>query len=509
MSLGGCGGGGDDTPQPSPSPSPTASPAPVPVRRTVTFDVAWATRTRGGFNVGAINSARSATFSFYENGVRTATPTAVVRVNRDPRNDAYTATYTTGGDTVDTQQPCLVDAVFYANPDQVGSVVAGVSARSAINPTTGVLVDTFTLTGEVTLVELSPATAFVGETSDVAVTTRNQFGVLLPISPGSITLTVEGTGTNILAVAPGTGPLDPLRVLGIRPGSATIVALVDGARSAPATVNVNSRATVSIAPPSPAVFLDREITLSATVSNLPASAGADGQRVLWSVLTPNGGTISPEGVYRAPTREGEFLVQAQSVFDPTKTATTVVRVTSGVQVQVSPANASVSWLESTPFTAQVLNAPAGQTDVNWSVEGGDANGTITAAGVYTAPKRDGTFTVIATSVFDNRRLGTATVTVSSQVEVTISPSTDVQVNVNATQQFTATVTRFVGDGSVTWSVEPDANGGPVGTINSSGVYTAPAQRRSVFIRATSNFDPTRFARVAVQVTAGGADVTVQ
>jgi hypothetical protein len=129
--------------------------------------------------------------------------------------------------------------------------------------------------------------------------------------------------------------------------------------------------------------------------------------------------------------------------------------------------------------------------------------------VYTAPKRDGTFTVIATSAFDGRRIGRATVTVSSKVAVTISPSENVRVNVNATQQFTATVTRFVGDGGVTWSVEPDAGGAPVGSITANGVYTAPAQRRTVFIRATSRFDPTRFARIAVQVTAGGADVTVQ
>ena len=509
FSLAGCGGGGSDSnPSPSPSPSPTASPSPAPIKKTVTFDVTWGPRTRGAFNVGSVNSARSATFTFYENGVRTPTPTAVVRVNRDDRTDSYTTTLTTGNDQIDAREPCLVDAVFYANPDQVGSVVAGVSARSAINRETGVLEESFTLVGEIKQVELSPVTAFVGETADVSVTTRNQFGVLLPISPGSITLNIA-TGAENLSVAPPAGPLDPLRVLGLRPGTATITCSVDGATSAPAFVAINSRATVSIAPPSPAVFLDQSITLTATVSNLPANVGAEGQQVIWSVLTPNGGTISPEGVYRAPITEGDFLVQAQSVYDPTKTATTVVHVTSGVMVQVSPATANLSWLESIPFTAQVINAPEGQTEVTWQVEGGDANGTITGAGVYTAPKKDGTYTIIATSSFDKRKIGTATVTVVSAVAVAISPATDVKVNVNATQQFTATVTRAVGDTSVTWSVEPAANGAPVGTINSSGIYTAPAKRIAVFIRATSNFDPTRFARVPVQVTAGGADITVQ
>lgn len=507
FSLAGCGGGGGSDPSPSPSPSPSTSPTPTPIKKTVTFDVTWGSRTRGGFNVGSVNSARSATFTFYENGIRTNPPTAVVRVNRDLRNDSYTATFTTGGDQINAREPCIVDAVFYANPDQVGSVVAGVTATATINRDTGVLSETFTLLGEITQVALSPVTAFVGETSDVTVTTRNQFGVLLPVSPGSITLSIA-TGAENVAIATGTGALDPLRVLGVRPGTATIVATVDGAASAPATVNIGSRATVSIAPPSPAVFLDQSITLTATVSNLPANAGADGQKVIWSVLTPNGGTITADGVYRAPITEGDYLVQAQSVYDPTKTATTVVRVTSGVQVQVSPATANLSWLESTTFTAQVTNAPEGQTGVNWQVEGGDANGTITNAGVYTAPKKDGSFKVIATSAFDNRKIGTATITVASQVSVTIDPSTDVKVNVNATQQFTATVLRAVGDTSVTWSVEPQA-GTQVGTISSSGIYTAPAKRVLVFIRATSNFDPSRFARIPVQVTAGGADVIVQ
>jgi hypothetical protein len=45
------------------------------------------------------------------------------------------------------------------------------------------------------------------------------------------------------------------------------------------------------------------------------------------------------------------------------------------------------------------------------VEGGDANGTITSAGRYTAPNKTGTFTVTATSVADPSKKGSATITV--------------------------------------------------------------------------------------------------
>ncbi len=284
--LTGCGGSdGDSTPSASPSPSPTVSPSPAPVKRAVTFDVTWAARTRGGFNVGSVNSARSAAFSFYENGVRTATPTAVVRVNRDPRNDSYTATYNTGGDTLNTGERCRVVAVFYANPDQVGSVVAGSDTLAVINRASGVLDDNFSLLGAITRIEIAPTIAFVGETTDVVVTTSNQFGQLVPVSPGSITLEVK-TGAEIVSGATGTGPLEPLRVVGIRPGTASVVAKVDGATSAAVPVSVSSRAVVTIAPADPFIRVGTQLALSAPVSNLPGDAGPDGQRVLWSVLTP-------------------------------------------------------------------------------------------------------------------------------------------------------------------------------------------------------------------------------
>ena len=145
----------------------------------------------------------------------------------------------------------------------------------------------------------------------------------------------------------------------------------------------------------------------------------------------------------------------------------------------------------------------------WSVEGGDVNGTITSAGVYTAPKANGTYIIIATSVYDPRKKGTATVNVNSQVKVKITPFDNLKVNVGDSLQFSATVARAVGDNSVTWSVRDDPAGPAVGTIDpATGLYTAPAQRRIDTIRATSNFDPNQYAEVKVQVTAGGVGVII-
>ena len=79
-----------------------------------------------------------------------------------------------------------------------------------------------------------------------------------------------------------------------------------------------------------------------------------------------------------------------------------------VRVTVSPSTATVATGGTQTFTASVYNR--GQ-DVTWSVEEGSTGGTITSAGVYTAPTTPGTYHVIATSVADNSVSGTATVTV--------------------------------------------------------------------------------------------------
>ncbi len=91
-----------------------------------------------------------------------------------------------------------------------------------------------------------------------------------------------------------------------------------------------------------------------------------------------------------------------------------------------------------------------------------------------------------------------TVVVAPPPTVSISPTSTV-VNTNQTCQFTATVTGAT-DTTVTWRVQP---GGAGGTINSSGLYTAPATIGTDTVVATSNADPSVFATAIVTVTASG------
>ncbi|WP_224240476.1 immunoglobulin domain-containing family protein [Hyalangium gracile] len=175
-----------------------------------------------------------------------------------------------------------------------------------------------------------------------------------------------------------------------------------------------------------------------------------------------------------------------------------------VQVSILPASATVSAGDSFLFTTEVKGAD--DPSVTWSVPAGDAAGTITDAGLYTAPMTAGTYEVKATSVADPTRSATATVTVlpPTSVAVTVTPG-PVSVRRDGRQTFSATVTGTE-DRRVTWRVQEGAAGG---TINSDGTYSAPASAGTFHVEATSVADPRAKGSVTVTVTTTGvASVTL-
>ncbi len=80
------------------------------------------------------------------------------------------------------------------------------------------------------------------------------------------------------------------------------------------------------------------------------------------------------------------------------------------KVLVQPESVTLPLEGSIKFTAVVQGTPNQQ--VQWSVDGGSINGTISSDGTYQAPSTPGTFTVRAVSLFDPLAQGTATVVVS-------------------------------------------------------------------------------------------------
>jgi hypothetical protein len=98
-------------------------------------------------------------------------------------------------------------------------------------------------------------------------------------------------------------------------------------------------------------------------------------------------------------------------------------------------------------------------------------------------------------------MATALAAVQTGVTVTIDP-TSVSVPIGSTRQFAAKVTGSVNK-AVTWSVNNIAGGNPtVGTINTTGLYTAPAAPPAgwtVTVKATSVASPAAAASAAVTV----------
>lgn len=265
--------------------------------------------------------------------------------------------------------------------------------------------------------------------------------------------------------------------------------------------------TVSITPTSAVVKSGEAQQFTATVS---PSTGAS---VTWEVNgITNGdssvGTISNTGLYTAPGNISSDLTVTITAADGTSHASASVTVepaATPVSVSISPTSASVPVSQSKQFTATVTGTT--NVGVNWlvsGVAGGNSTvGTISSAGLYTAPATvpSGAVAVTAQSTYQPASSASATVTVqAAAVSVSISP-TSASVRVSQTQQFTATVTGTTNVG-VSWLVSGVAGGNStVGTISSTGLYTAPSTVPSgeVTITAQSTYQPASSASATVTI----------
>src|SRR2546423_1844966 len=185
------------------------------------------------------------------------------------------------------------------------------------------------------------------------------------------------------------------------------------------------------------------------------------------------------------------------------------RTPMAVRVTISPVSATVGAGGTQQFTATV--EITSNTAVTWQVSGvsgGNATvGTISSSGLYTAPAvvpNPATVTVTAVSQADPTKSASAQVTITptAVVRVTISP-VSATVGAGGTQQFTATV-QNTSNTAVTWQVSGVSGGNAtVGTISSSGLYTAPAvvpNPATVTVTAVSQADPTKSASAQVTIT---------
>lgn len=163
---------------------------------------------------------------------------------------------------------------------------------------------------------------------------------------------------------------------------------------------------VLVTPTSAASVVSGTLPFQATVQGSTTNTN-----VTWSA---NLGTITATGQYTAPSKPGNDVVTATSVADPTKSASSTVKVTAAgsssavTAVTVVPATTAVKASAKVQFSASVQGNVSNKA-VSWTA----AMGTITPAGAYTAPSTPGTDTITATSAADSNMAASARVTVST------------------------------------------------------------------------------------------------
>jgi hypothetical protein len=262
----------------------------------------------------------------------------------------------------------------------------------------------------------------------------------------------------------------------------------DSTKSGTATVTVPPVA-VTVSPNAATVFSGSLQSFTATVT------GTNNTAVTWSVQEgAAGGTITSAGAYTAPQAVGTYHVVATSQADNTKSAMASVNVPP-VAVAISPNAATVFRGDVSPFAATVTGT--NNTAVTWSIQEGAAGGSITSAGVYTAPQAVGTYHVIATSRADNTKSAMASVNVPP-VSVSIAPAT-YNLGPNGTLNFVAFVDG-TSNTAVTWNIQEGAAGG---TITATGTYTAPSAVGIYHVIATSVADPTTNAIASITILSAG------
>src|SRR3954471_13661070 len=181
-----------------------------------------------------------------------------------------------------------------------------------------------------------------------------------------------------------------------------------------------------------------------------------------------------------------------------------------ISVTISPTASSLQAGQSQQFAATVSGTS--NTAVNWLVNGGiggnSAVGTISPAGIYSAPAAapSSLVTVTAQSAYQSTASASAAVSITPPATVSISISispVSSTLQVNGSQQFAAAVSGTTYT-AVSWSVSGVLGGNSlVGTISSSGLYTAPASAPTgpVTVTAQSTYDPNSSASAPVMITA--------
>ncbi len=298
---------------------------------------------------------------------------------------------------------------LYTAPATPPSGAVTVTATSQADPSASGSA-TVTVKPAVT-VSVSPATASVNAgltqqfTATVANTTNGN--VTWAVVGGTANGTISALG---LYTAPATPPSGAVTV--------TATSQLDASASGSATVTVAQAITVTVTAAASTVNAGLTDQFTATVNN-----NTD-QNVTWQVNGTTGGdstngTISASGLYTAPATPptgGSVSVTATSATGSVVSSPYSLTVSPAVTVSVSPTSPSTVVAGATQQFTATVNNNTDQT-VTWEVNGvtggNSADGTISSAGLYTAPKllpQGGGVTVTAVAQADSNAVANVSVT---------------------------------------------------------------------------------------------------
>jgi hypothetical protein len=194
--------------------------------------------------------------------------------------------------------------------------------------------------------------------------------------------------------------------------AATLIITGCGSPSTPVPQSPHPSPVV-VTPAAATVYRGKTQQFTATVS------GQADQTVIWSL--DGNGSIDNTGLYTAPSNlDGQTAsVIATSKAVPSASGTALVTLPT-ITFSITPDRVGVVPGESQAFSATVVGLDS--TQVTWTVQGG---GTISSAGLYSAPSTSGLSYVVATSSANANYSATAVVLVATNTTVS-SPTGNLQ-----------------------------------------------------------------------------------
>jgi serine/threonine protein kinase/alpha-tubulin suppressor-like RCC1 family protein/uncharacterized protein YjdB len=272
-----------------------------------------------------------------------------------------------------------------------------VVATSEGKSDTGTVVVTTTAAPVVSVEVVGTTTVSAGDTALLTANPKDAQGNVL-----SGRLVTWGSSDRTIAAVSPAGT-----VTALRPGSATITALVDKKiGSASLTITPVAVARVSIAPPQASLQIGAKTRLSAAPRDAHDHV-LTGRTVRWSSSDRGIATVGADGVVTA-VAAGQTTITAEVESQAAKATVTVAPVPVA-SVAVTPATLTLAVGKSSPLAAGLKDARGGtirERDVTWT-SSDPAVASVSPAGLVTAT-HGGSVTITATS---EGVKGTATITV--------------------------------------------------------------------------------------------------